>query len=248
MTRFLAVFSGKGGVGKTTVAINLSAALSNLGKDTILVDGSLSTPNIGVRLGNAKLPVTLHDVIEQDKEITDAMYVHVTGMKVIPGDISISALQKINSVKLKEKLNKLRGISDIVVLDAGAGFNKESLGLLELSDEVLIVTTPEIAAVTDALKSIKIAESKGKTILGAVLNMVKNDEYELDAENVQSMLGIPVIAVINESDDIRKSLLKKQPVVFSHPGTDTAQRYVLLAKMVMGETISERDKMGELFK
>jgi septum site-determining protein MinD len=235
MTRFIAIVSAKGGVGKTTTAINLSTALNNFGKDVILVDGSLTTPDIALRLGSPNPPITLHDVIDQDKHIFEAMYKHVSGLKIIPGDISLNAIEKINTKKLKKSINQLRGESEFVIIDLGAGVTKENLALINLVDEVLIITNPEIAAVTDALKSIRIAEEMNKTVLGVVLNRVNNDNTELSKAHVESMLEYPVISIIPESEDIRKSQLEKQPVVFSIPGSEVTDRYNKLASALLGD-------------
>lgn len=137
MTRFVAIVSGKGGVGKTTTALNLGTALNNHGKDVILVDGSLTTPNIGLRLGSSKIPVTLHDVFENNKSILSAIYKHSSGLKIIPGDISLDAFHKVNTKKLIKSMNKLRGASDIVIIDSGAGLSKENLALVNAADELL---------------------------------------------------------------------------------------------------------------
>jgi septum site-determining protein MinD len=90
MTRFISIISGKGGVAKTTTSINLGAALSYFGKDVIVVDANLTTPNIGVHLGVPVVPVHLHHALQGKHNIRDAVYMHPGGTKFVPASIALS--------------------------------------------------------------------------------------------------------------------------------------------------------------
>ena len=226
MTRFIGIVSGKGGVGKTTTALNLSIALRNTGKDVILIDGNLTTPDISVRLGTPNLPVTLHHVAAGKNSIFEAMYKHPSGVVVVPGDLNLASISQINSKTLKRSINKLHGAAEFVLIDMPAGF--ENLQLWDSLDEVLVVTNPEIAAVTNALKSIKIAEGKNKLVLGAILNRVTEAPHEMTPENVQSLLNTPLITIVPESP----SNATPNPIVFSSPASPIAQQYARLAEML----------------
>lgn len=83
MTRFIALLSGKGGVGKTTVALNLACALRSFKQDVIVVDCAFTTPDIGLYLGVPKPPVSLADALDGKKHIMDAVYSHASGMRII---------------------------------------------------------------------------------------------------------------------------------------------------------------------
>jgi septum site-determining protein MinD len=234
MTRFIAVTSGKGGVGKTTTSINLGVALKNLGKDCIVLDGNLTTPDIALHLGVPKLPVTLNDVLEGKKTIVEATYLHASGLKIIPADISFNALKKINLKKLKSTFNELKGTSEIVVIDCGAGLSKDVLSVMRFADEVLIVTNPELTAVTNALKTIKAAEENNVTVLGVVLNKVGvNDEMSI--KNVEALVDKPVIAVIPETDDAKKALKARHPLVYCYPRSNAAKAFEKLSSGLIGK-------------
>ena len=229
MTKFIAIDSGKGGVGKTTTAINLGNALSNMGKETLVLDGNLTTPNIGVYLGFANPPASVHSVMEGTHTIRDATYVHASGTKFMPGSININALQKIDLNKVKNLHKKLKGCFESVLIDTGSGITPETLTLMNIADEILVVTNPELAAVTDALRTIKKAEQQGKTILGVVLNKI-SEESEMSIENVESVLGVPIIAAIPESIEVRQSRTMKHPVVYLNPASDVAAEFNKLAE------------------
>src|SRR3989338_8232232 len=102
MKRVIVITSGKGGVGKTTTAINLGAAINHFGRDVLIVDGNLTTPNIGVHFGSPEVPVNLNHVLSGKAEAFEAVYEHDSGVKIIPSSLSIKELKKIKPEKLKD--------------------------------------------------------------------------------------------------------------------------------------------------
>ena len=120
MTKIIGCVSGKGGVGKSTSAINLGSALNSYGKNTAIVDANLTTPNVGVYLGVPVVPVTLHHVLQGKNKIMDATYEHPSGVKIIPGDISFSSLDGLDLENLDDALLDLEGIVDYVLIDGAA--------------------------------------------------------------------------------------------------------------------------------
>ncbi len=245
MTRFIAVASGKGGVGKTTTVINLGTALKQLGKDVTLVDANFTTPDIGLNLGVPKLPATINDVLEEKKTVFEAIYSHASGIKIIPADISINAIKNLDLKNLKKIFKQLQGTAEIVLVDSAAGLGSESQAIMDFVDEVLIITNPDLTSVTDALKTIKIAEEKEKTVLGAVLNKIRDDNLEMSVEDVEPMLDKPVIAAIEDDDDIRKAQKKKNPVVYIKPKSPASMDFKYLASKIVGEEPeSKKEKKG----
>ena len=234
MTRFIAVVSGKGGVGKTTTSINLGVALKNLGKDCIVLDGNLTTPDIALYLGVPKVPVTLNDVLEGKKSILNATYAHASGLKVVPADISFDALKKLSLRKLKNVLNSLKGTSEIIIMDCGAGLGPDVISVMRFADEVLIVTNPELAAVTNALKTAKAAEENNATVLGVVLNKVSGND-EMSIENIETLVGKPIIATIPETDDVKKAMRARHPLVYCYPKAVVSKSFVRLASRLIGK-------------
>src|SRR3990167_6287456 len=112
MAKLLTIISGKGGVGKTTTAINLGAALNSFGKEVIVLDANLTTPNVGLHLGAPIVPVNLNHVLNGKANIADAIYEHESGMKIVPSSLSVRELRKLNHGKLKEVGRKLRKMAD----------------------------------------------------------------------------------------------------------------------------------------
>src|SRR3989338_9128638 len=196
MAKLITITSGKGGVGKTTTAINIGAALNFFGKEVIIVDANLTTPNVGLHLGAPIVPVSLNHVLLGKAEIADAIYEHESGTRIIPSSLSVRELRRINHGKLKEVSKKLRKIADYVILDSAAGLGEEAIAAMEAADEMIIVTNPEITAITDALKTYKVIESLGKEVTGVIVTRHRNLKTEMPIENVADMLELPIIGVI----------------------------------------------------
>lgn len=246
MTKFISIISGKGGAAKTITAINLAAALNYFGKSSILVDANLTTPNIGVYLGMPVTPVTLHDVLKNKADIFDSIYLHPSGIRVLPASISLQALKDTNPDKLKKTLQSLRGTTDYVIIDSAAGLGREALAALESADELLIVTNPEISALTDALKTIKLAQQFKKPVRGVVLAKVNPKNPDLTKETIESLLEVPIISVIPEDRDVKYAIAQKQAVIYSHPDSAAAISYKKLAADLIGQKYEHKYKEKSL--
>ncbi len=234
MTRLLSVVSGKGGVGKTTISVNLAAGLHDFGVNVVLMDTNITTPNLGFHLGVPLHPTTLHDVLRGNAHIQEAIYTHPTGLKIVPAGISISDLKNANPEKLARVVLDLVGEYDLVVMDGAAGLGRESLASIEAADDVLVVTNPNIPAVTDALKAIKIAEEFGTNVLGVVLNRVTGKKSELDVDDIESLLGYPIVSIIREDPLFQESLAAKTPLVYYAPKSRSALELKRLAAEIAG--------------
>src|SRR3989339_535139 len=131
MSKIITITSGKGGVGKTTTAINLGAALNSFGKNVIIVDANLTTPNIGLHLGAPIVPISLNHVLLGKAKISDSIYEHESGTKIIPSSLSINELRRLNQHKLKEVGRKLRKMADMVIFDSAAGLGDEAVAAIQ---------------------------------------------------------------------------------------------------------------------
>jgi septum site-determining protein MinD len=242
--KILGLLSGKGGVGKTSTAVNLAAGLNYFGENVVVVDGNLSTPNVGLHLGVPVVPVSLHHVLQGKKSIHDSIYKHSSGLKFVPGSLALSDLQNLNYSKYKT-IKKLD--CDTIILDGAAGLGGESLQVLEHSDKIVIVTNPELPSLTDALKTVKLAEELDKEVLGVVLTRMKEDDLDVSVRNVEALLEYPVIGVIPEDDTMREALSLKDAIVHTHPNSRAAQSYLKLAAGIAGLPFTTQVETREMW-
>ncbi len=241
MSRIITITSGKGGVGKTTSAVNIAAALNGFKKDVILVDANLTTPNIGLHLGAPIVPVSLNHVLLGKSAVADAVYEHASGTKIIPSSLSINDLRHLDHARLKDVGKRLRKMADVIIYDSAAGLGSEAVAAIESADELIVVTNPEIPAVTDALKTAKLAVQLGKPILGVLVTRVRYSKTEMPLENICDMLELPLLGVIPEDDHVQASLVAKDALVHAYPRCKAARAYRKIAARLIGNnTYKER--------
>lgn len=234
MTRIITCTSGKGGAGKTTLVANLGLALREFGRDVIVVDGNLTTPNLGIHLGVPLYPTTLHDVLKGKAHIKDAIYHHETGLKIIPAGISLRDLRGVDAHELPNALLDLLGSAEIILIDSAAGLGREALAAMEASDEIIIVTNPDLPSVTDALKTLKLAEQMGTRVLGVVLNRVTKRGHEMTTEQIREMLDAEILAEIPEDMNVHRAVSSKRPVVHHVPHALASHEIRKLAARLVG--------------
>ncbi len=245
MSKIIVIASGKGGVGKTTTAINLGAALHYFGKDVLIVDGNLSTPNVGIHLNSPDVPINLNHVLQEKADVCEAVYEHESGLKIIPSSLSIKELKKTNPKKLKNLLEDLKKLSEYIIIDSAAGLGLESTSAMEMADELIIVTNPEMPAITDALKTIKFAEQMKKSVKGIIMTRVRKDKIEMHPETVKDMLETQILGMIPENLDVKRALNKKETIIYAYPKSKVSRAYKEIAARILEiEYNSKKDRLS----
>lgn len=243
MSKIIVITSGKGGVGKTTSAINLGAAMNFFGADALVIDANLSTPNVGIHLGSPEAPVNLNHLLTKKADVFEAVYEHESGLKIMPSSLSIKELSKIKPERLKEFKEEFRKISEYIILDSAAGLGNEAMSAIKTADELILITNPEMPAITDALKAIKVAEKEKVPVKGVIMTRVRKNKIEMQPETVKEMLEIPILGMIPEDIAISEALSRKDAVVHTHPKSNAARAYKEIAAKLLGvEYDSNKDK------
>jgi septum site-determining protein MinD len=248
MKKLIVITSGKGGVGKTTTAINLGAAINKFGKDVLVIDGNLSTPNIGIYLNSPEVPVSLNHVLLKKAEPFEAVYEHESGVKIIPSSLSIRELKRAKHERMKDFKHEFKRLSQYVIVDSAAGLGNEAISAMEMADELIVVTNPELPAITDALKAIKVAEDMKKPILGVIVTKVRKDDLEMQPDTVKEMLEVPILGMVPEDRAVYKSLNLKDAVVHTHPKSNAARAYKEIAARILDIKYDSKKEKENLFE
>ena len=243
MKKIIVITSGKGGVGKTTTAINLASAMNYFGEDVLVIDGNLSTPNIGIHLNSPEVPINLNHVLKDKADVFEAVYQHESGIKILPSSLSVKELKKTKPEKMKKFKKDFKKMANNIIVDSSAGLGNETRSAIEIADEIIIVTNPEMPALTDALKTIKLVEEFGIPILGVIVTRVRKDDIEMQPDIVKEMLEIPILGMVPEDIAVQKSINEKDAVVHIYPKSNAARAYKEIAsKMLNVKYDSKKDR------
>ncbi len=232
MGKVIGVLSLKGGVGKTSTVAALGAAIADFGKKVLLIDGNLSSPNLGLHLNVLNPEITLHHVLNRTANIKDAVY-NLENFDMIPSSLSTNL--NINPLKLKDKIKNIKRRYDFVVIDSSPSLGEETLAVILASDELFVITTPDYPTLSSTLKAVRLARQRGTPINGIVLNKVYNKDFELPLDYIEEMSEIPIMAVIPYDVNVLKALSNFTTSVIHKPKSEGSQEYKKLAASLIGE-------------
>jgi septum site-determining protein MinD len=246
MGRIIGILSGKGGVGKTTLAANLGTVLSReYNKKVVLIDANVTAPNLDLHFGlYDESRYTLRDVLDGRASVDDAMNICTkTGVKIIQSPLSKG---RINLKNLRSILKKLEKTHDIIILDCAPALGEEVFQIVDMIQEVIIVTMPLIPEVASALKTINLLNEKKKVILGVVVNKSKNKKYELKIDEIRAVSKLPILAVIQEDAKVPSSISEGMPVVMYDKNSKVSSQFRRLAASLIGEEFVEPNALEKL--
>jgi septum site-determining protein MinD len=234
MGRIISFVSGKGGVGKTLVVANLGTAAAQLGKKTVILDADIPMANLGLMLGLETKKATLHEVLAGEAKISRAIYNGPGGVKVVPSGMSLDGLRKIKPGLMEEVVKSLAKRAEIVLIDGPSGLGRDALSALRVSKELVIVVTPDIASLSDALKTKIVAEHLNVKPIGAIVTRTVSKKMDIPQEKIKSLLELPILAIVPEDPETRRSVALGKPVVTHKPKSEGAKVLRELAKKLFG--------------
>ena len=236
-TRIITVTSGKGGVGKSSIAINLAMQFRKKGKSVIIFDADFGLANIEVMFG-AIPKYNLADMIFRGKNFKDIIVEGPEGIGFISGGSGINGLGNMNREQVQYlvyKLKELETLADVIIIDTGAGISDSVLEFVSSSGEVVLVTTPEPTSITDSyalLKALNARESFDKEIckIKVVANRVSNFD---EGKNLFSKLEVVVskflqldlmfLGVVPMDMNMSKSVMQQKPISMLYPNSTGAK-------------------------
>ena len=227
-SRIISVSSGKGGVGKTNIAINLALAYAKMGKKVIVLDADLGLANVNVVLG--VIPrYNLYHLIRQQKKMRDIILDTPYGIQIVAGASGFSKIANLSEEERKIFIEELQELSsaDIIIIDTSAGVSNNVLTFVAASDDVIIVTTPEPTAITDAYGIVKIIATEIDNLdlgLKLVVNRVKSvTEGRKVAERVINIAGqflnikLDYLGFVYEDAVVQNAVIRQRPFLSLDP-------------------------------
>ncbi len=240
--RVIALASGKGGVGKTHVAVNLAVALAQLGRKVLLLDGDLGLANVNVLLGVSPEYNASH-LLERVRTFDEVVVTYRDEFDFIPAGSALASLAELElgaQVRFMEALELYKRPYDYVLIDAAAGIGSNVRLALSMADEALVIMTPEPTSLTDAYALVKVASKYGIDIPFQVLvNRVRlaGDAREMFGflnSTARSYLGVEsgYAGYVYRDRVVERASREQTPFVLSFPNAPAARCIVALARRI----------------
>jgi len=232
MAKILTVTSGKGGVGKTNISVNLAVFLAQQGYRTCLFDADLGLANINILLG-VYPEYNLEDVIEGKKDLKDIVIHDKNGIDIIPGSSGVAKMESLSSAELDKLAGAFKSLEDYdyFIFDTSAGISKNVIAFCINASEVVLVITPEPTSLTDAYALMKILSLNGfeKTVK-VVVNQCKNPKTAQLAftklrDTVRKFIGIHLqpLGTIVSDGQVPEAVVAQKPFIIRYPDTPAAK-------------------------
>lgn len=254
LARVITVTSGKGGVGKSNLSINLAIQFRKMGKRVIILDADFGLANIEIMFGTVPKH-NLCDLIYQGKNIREIITWGPMDVGFISGGSGIAGMSNLSRDYLNyiiQNLSELDSIADIIIVDTGAGIADAVLEFLVASGEILLVTTPEPTSITDSYSLLKALYrhprfKEDMTKVKMVANKVKNEaEGEVLFQKLNAVIArylkIPMtyLGSVPQDVQINRAVMQQTPVSLQNPGSKAALAYEVIASRLLDKEETER--------
>ena len=252
--KVLAITSGKGGVGKTNIAANISICLAAPNKKVALVDADLGLGNLDIIM-NVNGRYDISDVLMGAKTLNDIIEVGPSGVELLCGGSGLQELANLSPFHRKRFINELdefQNNHDFVVIDTAPGLSESTIAFCHAADHTLVVTTPEPTSITDAYAMIKILSGRGyQGRISLVVNMANSMHegkkiYRQISEVATRFLQRTVYdaGVLCRDEKLAMSVRKRVPVVLSYPKSPIASSLVSMAARLSRAAAAKNTKVG----
>ncbi len=257
--RVITVTSGKGGVGKTSVSINLAIQFRLQGKSVIIFDADFGLANIEVMFG-AIPKYNLSDLIYRGRDLKDIIVKGPMDIGFVSGGSGITNfgdLSKDQILYLVHKIRELESMADIIIIDTGAGISSTVLDFVVASNEVLLVTTPEPTSITDSYSLLKTLNrhpeyAQDNMVVKVVANKVTSYEEGINLYNKLDVvvsrflkINLHFLGIIENDGNMSKSVIQQKPISIIYPNSAAAKNFVQLSDILLErKEVFEQEKSG----
>ena len=261
LSRVITVTSGKGGVGKSNLAINLAISLSRLGKKVVVLDADFGLANIEVMLG-IRPQYNLSDLMFRGKSLSEIITAGPENVGFISGGSGIremTNLTKEQLINLSSRLSELDRQTDVVIIDTGAGISGNVMEFVVLSGEVLLIATPEPTSITDAYALLKTLNyqpefTREHCHIKLIANKVSNEKdgrelFEKLSVVADKFLNISLeyMGAVPSDNNMSKAVMKQQPLSVAYPNSQAARAIDDMARILaapQGEAVIKSVRRG----
>ena len=242
-TRVIAITSGKGGVGKTSLAVNLAVGFQMAGQKVMLIDADIGMANVNLLMCYVTNR-SLIDLLNDEVELEDVVENGVMGVKYISGVAELEATLSLNrneQKKLHKKLGRCSEMANIIIIDTGAGLNRNVIEFILAAEEVLLITTPEPTALADAYAVIKAYTTyTERRNIKLIINRVREEEECEDVaekmnQTTKKFLGVSVncLGYIYDDKVVSEAVHRQEPFIIANPKSPAARCVSELVKILL---------------
>jgi flagellar biosynthesis protein FlhG len=258
-TRIITITSGKGGVGKTNVSVNMALAYARLGKKVVVMDADLGLANVNVML-NLIPKFNLYHVIRKQKTMREIILDTEYGISIVAGASGFSKIANLNEEERQEFIDELETLStvDIIIVDTSAGVSNNVLDFIAAADDAVIITTPEPTAITDAYGIIKIIATEIDNLnmgLKLVVNRVKSAaNAKKVADRMTGIAGqflnlkVEYLGFIYDDSMVSQAVIRQKPFMVLDPKCKASQCVQHIVGRMEKSDVRESGGFGKMIK
>lgn len=256
-TRVYAITSGKGGVGKTAVVANTATAMAKLGKKVLILDADLGLANIDVVFGLAP-KYNLNHFFAGDHSLSSILVEGPHGIKILPAGSGVQNFTRLDStqkLKLLDGLDQMHNDFDFVLIDTEAGISENVTYFNTAAQEILVVTTPDPTAITDAYALMKLLSTQyHEKRFNLVVNQVRHENEALDVYRKLTMvsnryldISIDFLGSVPAERQMTDAIRKQRVIVDLYPSSKISAAFTDLARTICSEQPASSPKGGVQF-
>ncbi|MFR5265982.1 MinD/ParA family protein [Clostridium sp.] len=255
--KIITITSGKGGVGKSNLVINIAIALQQEGKKVLIFDADIGMGNDDILLGIFP-KYNIYDLLEKNLNIEEIIVEGPLGVGLLSGGSGINKIEELSQNQRSLFLNKLMSLDkyDYILMDTGAGISKNVMAFIAACDELIITTTPEPTALTDAYALLKASKHYGlKDKASVIVNKCfteneGDDTFKKFKAASKKFLNVDLnfLGCVLDDKKLEEAVRERIPVLIRYPSTKASRSIYSIGKKILGVSNINKKGVGDFFK